>query len=279
MPASFAKPPALRALLASAEPPLDLAVALLAAEEDPSADPAAMLAALDALAAGVFVPEGASPIEGLARLCHHLYAELGFRGDEDDYDAPDNSLLHRVLERRRGLPILLSVVAIEVGRRVGVVLDGIGFPGHFLVQLRGAEPRFFVDPFRGGQVLREDSLRLRLTQQRGQPVGGADWARAVATVDTTAILLRMTNNLKGATFRRGDYLGTLRQVDRLLLLDPEDAENYRDRGWLLVRLGRGLEAIPDYQRYLAARPDADDAADIRADLARLVAAAVSVPEA
>lgn len=273
-------PTSLRALLLREDPiPLDLAAALLAAEEAPDADPQAMLDALDTLAAGVHIPQGASPIEGLARLNHWLHTELGFLGDEDSYDDPENSLLHRVLDRRRGLPILLAVVAIEVGRRVGVALEGIGYPGHFLVRLKGALPRFFIDPFRGGQILREDALRLRLSQEVGQPVGGVAWERAVAPVETRAILLRMSNNLKGAYYRRNDLAGALRQVERLLLVDPEDTENHRDRGWLLVKLGRGLEAIPDYLRYLAARPDAPDAADIRADLDRLQRVAGPVFEA
>lgn len=248
------------------EPPLDRAAALLAAEEEPGADPDAMLAGLDRLAEGVRLRAEAPAFESLARLCHHLFVEQGFKGDEDRYDDPVNSLLHQVLERRRGLPILLSLLTMEVGRRAGLDLDGIGFPGHFLVSPRGASPRFFVDPFRGGQIIREETLQARLARIAGNPVGPAGWERAVAPSGPRAILIRMSNNLKGAWFRRSDFPATLRQVERLLALEPEEPEHSRDRGWLLVRLGRPKEAAVDYDRYLTLRPRAEDAEEIRGEL-------------
>lgn len=248
------------------EPPLDRAVALLAVEEESGADPDEMLRGLDRLATGVRLREGATVFESLARLCHHLHVDQGFKGDEEAYDDPANSLLHQVLERRRGLPILLSVLTMEVGRRAGLELDGIGFPGHFLVSPRDVSPRFFVDPFRGGQIIREESLQARLARIAGAPVGPLGWERAVAPVGPRAILVRMTNNLKGAWFRRNDYRATLRQVDRLVLLEPGDPEHYRDRGWLRVRLGKPVEAAQDYDRYLAMRPNADDREEIAGEL-------------
>lgn len=260
----------LRALLVSDEPaPLDRCVALIAADEQRDRDPDQMLAELDRLAAGLRVPEGASVFDGLARLNHYLFVEQGFAGDEQSYDDPRNSMLDHVLRLKRGLPILLSVVMIEVGRRVGVALDGIGFPGHFLVSPSDTSPRFFVDPFRGGQIVREDTLRARLARMVRQPVGGPLWDQAVAPVGTAAILTRISNNLKGSFFRRGDLGGTLRSVDRLLLLDPRDPENHRDRGWLLARVGRPDEAVRAYEVYLSARPTAEDAGEIRTELEAL----------
>lgn len=257
---------ALAALLVADEQPLDLAVALIAADEQRDRDPAEMLAELDRIAAGVRIPEGAGVFDGLARLNHHLFVELGFKGDEESYDDPRNSLLDHVLNRRRGLPILLSVVMIEVGRRVGVKLEGVGFPGHFLVSPAETSPRFFVDPFRAGQIVREDTLRARLARMTRQPVGGPLWEAATAAVGTRAVLIRMSNNLKGSFFRRGDLGGTLRSVERLILLDPRDPENHRDRGWLLARVGRPAEAVPAYEVYLSARPGAEDAGEIRREL-------------
>ena len=260
----------LRALLVSHDPaPLDRCVALIAADEQRDRDPDGMLAELDTLASGLRVPEGASVFDGLARLNHYLFVEQGFGGDEQSYDDPRNSMLDHVLRLKRGLPILLSVVMIEVGRRVGVSLDGIGFPGHFLVSPSNTSPRFFVDPFRGGQIVREDTLRTRLARLVRQPVGGPLWEQSVAPVGTRAILTRISNNLKGSFFRRGDLGGTLRSVDRLLLLDPRDPENHRDRGWLLARVGRVEEAKRAYEIYLSARPTAEDAGEIRRELEAL----------
>ncbi len=249
-----------------AEPPLDLAVALLAVEEDAEADPEAILRGLDALAEGVRLRQGATVFDALARLCHHLFTDQGFKGDEASYDDPINSLLNRVLERRRGLPILLCVLAMEVGRRAGLALDGIGFPGHFLVSPREASPRFFVDPFRGGQIIREETLQARLARIAGTPVGPQGWAQATAPASHRAILVRMSNNLKGSYFRRHDYGATLRQVERLMALEPMDPDHRRDRGWLMVRLGRPREAAVEYERYLALRPQAEDAEEIRGEL-------------
>jgi len=247
--------------------PLDRAVALLEVEERPGeADPDAALARLDGLARGAKAPPGASIFDALARLNHHLYNDQGFRGDVDNYDDPLNSCLGAALERRRGLPILLSVIAIEVGRRAGLDLHGIGFPGHFLVSPAGVEPRFFVDPFRGGQILREDTLRARLARLAGGPVGPAQWEAAIAVAGPRAILVRMSNNLKGACFRRSDFQGTLRSVERLIVLEPDEPEHWRDRGWLLVRLGRPRDAADEYERYLAACPTAEDAEEIRGEL-------------
>lgn len=260
----------LATLLRGDEPvPLDLAVALLAVDEQRDRDPQVMLDELDALARGVHVPSGASPFDALARLNHYVFVELDFKGDEESYDDPRNSMLDHALRRRRGLPILLSVILMELGRRVGVGLHGIGFPGHFLVSPADIQPRFFVDPFKGGAIVREDALRTRLSKMVGRPVGGPLWEQAVATVDTRAILVRMTNNLKGSYFRRGDLGGTLRSVERLLLLEPADAENHRDRGWLLARTGRPGEAVGSYEVYLSARPSADDAGEIRRELDRI----------
>jgi len=185
---------------------LDQGAALLAADEEPGLDPAAVLRALDELASSLHIPARSSPIEAVARLNHRLFAELAFAGDDEEYDHPDNSHLGRVLARRRGLPILLSVVYIEVARRHGVGIDGIGFPGHFIVSPRGVDP---------------DA-----------------WARFTAAVDARHILYRMNNNLKAAWIRRGHLEGALRAVNRNLALCPADAAEHVDRERLLLALSR-----------------------------------------
>ena len=228
--AAYAAAPTLR---------LDLGAALLAADEEPGLDPATVVGALDALAATIHIPAGASPFEAVARLNHRLFTELGFTGDEDEYDHPDNSHLGRVLARRRGLPILLSVVYMEVARRHGVIIDGVGFPGHFIVSPQGVSPRFFVDPFHQGLVLRPEALLGRLCERTGaRGVDPEAWARFTAAVDARAILVRMNNNLKASWGRRGCLEGVLRAVDRNLALCPQDADERALRDRLLVEQGR-----------------------------------------
>ena len=120
--------------------PLDTAAALLSAEEQGQpVDPSVLSARLDEIALGARLREGASLFEAVARINHRLFHELGFEGDRDNYDAPENSFLDRVLDRRKGLPILLSVLYIEVARRAGIAVSGIGFPSHYIVQPDGAD--------------------------------------------------------------------------------------------------------------------------------------------
>lgn len=241
-------------------PPLDLATALMAAEEQPGTDPARTLAALDEAASGLHVPEGANVYERVARISHEMFEVRGFAGDTEDYDAPRNSFLDQVLERGKGLPILLSVVFMEVGRRVGVTVDGISFPGHFVVAPRDAEPRFYVDPFNGGRVLRDPDLRAHLAKTAGTCEVSPDaWRRFTGAVDSSSILQRMNNNLKRSWSRRGDLAGALRAVDRNLVLAPDSTLEIRDRGMLLAQLGRLEEGIAYLERYLEVDPEAWDA--------------------
>ena len=236
-------------------PPLDLAAALMAADEVSGLEPLDVLGSLDALAARLHVPEGASVFEGVARLSHALFGEHGFRGDTETYDDPRNSLLHQVIERRTGLPILLSLVTMEVGRRVGVELVGIGFPGHFIVAPAQAEDRFFIDPFHGGKVLRPEHLEARLRQLHPEVrVGAADMARFTAPVSPRAMLVRMNQNLKASYVRRRDARGVLRAVQRLQLLEPLHADHVRDEGLLLAELSEARAAAARLEAYLTLRP-------------------------
>lgn len=250
--------------------PLDRAAALIAADEQPGLDPQGVLDGLDALARRVSIPPDAAPVEQVARLNHLLFTECGFRGDVETYDDPRNSLLDQVLARRRGLPILLSLLTIEIGRRVGLALDGIAFPSHFLVAPTHAEPRFFLDPFHGGEVLRPEHLIQRLSMMfGGRAVSAADLARFTAPSTPQQILIRLNHNLKGSHLRRHDLNGVLRSVDRLLSLDATLMGERRDRGWVLARLGRTAEAIDDLETYLLVHPAARDADMVRQHLVEL----------
>lgn len=251
--------------------PLDEGCAWIAAEERPSLDVPKLLGRLDELARGLYVPPEAPAYEVVARLNHHLFEEWGFSGDLDDYEAPRNSLLDQVIQRRQGLPILLCVVYLEVARRVGAAVDGIGFPGHFLVAPRAKEePRFFVDPFHGGRILREQQLWERLrTVARGQPVSRATFEQLTAPVNSRYVLVRINNNLKGAWLRRGDVPAALRAVERLLLLEPDLLEEQRDRGLMLAHLGKRDEALEELRTYLDRWPNAPDRRRIEDRIAEL----------
>jgi len=250
--------------------PLELGAAYVAAEEQPGIDPFAILAELDSLGQRLRLPPGAGLVERVARLNHLLHVELGLQGDVDTYDDPRNSLLDQVLERRKGLPILLCVIAIAVGRRAGLTLAGIAVPSHFLVSPADAVPRFYLDPFHGGDVLREEHLERRLSAMfGGGPVGAERFARYTRPASPRQILVRLNNNLKGSYLRRTDLAGVLRCIDRMLLLDPGLLPERRDRGWVLARLDRVPEAIDELESYLVACPCARDAQMVRDHLDEL----------
>ncbi len=249
------------------QPPLDLAVSLIAADEDPTASPDEILASLDALAAPLHLPEVASTIECVARINTHLFGTLGFAGDSESYDDPLNSLVHRVLERRRGLPILLSVLYIETARRAGFAVDGIGYPGHFIVRPRDADPPFYLDPFHAGEVRRAAPLEERL--ERLIPDTAHDperRARFMDPVDARYILTRMTNNLRASYLGRGDGLGVLRSVRRLRILQPDVSEHRRDLGLVLLGLGEVEAGTAALEAYLDENPDAPEAPVLREHL-------------
>lgn len=244
------------------ELPLDHAASLIAVEEGSKQDPDALVRELDRLAEGLYIPAQASPFEAVARLNHHLFKVHQFRGDTAQFDAPENSLLNHVIERRKGLPVLLSLIAIEISRRVGLELLPIPFPTHFLVAPAAADPRFYVDPFHQGEVHRAGYLRARLNRILGQNVEEDLWLDAIAPASNSAMIFRMCNNLKAAYLRRGNIKGALRAVEHLLIIDPGAYEELRDRGALQTQLGHTDEGIADFEAYITARPYAPDADDV-----------------
>jgi regulator of sirC expression with transglutaminase-like and TPR domain len=242
------------------EIPLDEAALLIAASAQPGLDVAVQLGRLDDLAAGCKAPT-------LEALCSHLFTDLGFTGNTEDYADPRNSYLDQVLDRRVGIPISLSVLTMAVGRRLGVALAGVGMPGHFLVRHLG-DPPVFLDPFGGGQRLDEAGAEGIFRRLGGSGPFLPQW---LDPVGPRAILARMLSNLRGI-FLRSD-LRSAAWVLRLHLAIPGvDAADRTALARALGALGQFPAAASELERVAAILPP-DEAAALAAEARALRARA------
>jgi regulator of sirC expression with transglutaminase-like and TPR domain len=218
----------------------ELVEALLAIEGAPPAERRSAGAVLDAAASAVRGRTSGtrSSFQKARLLSRVLSEELGFGGDEDDYYDPRNVLLGPLLERRKGMPILLSILWMEVGRRAGIPVAGIGLPGHFIVRV-GPPPGTLADPFAGGVPLTVDDCRRKVKALAG---GRVPWrAEYLRQMELPAILERVLRNLSGCRERTGDEAGRFRAVTFLSALRPDEPENLVSRAELAEELGvRGL---------------------------------------
>jgi regulator of sirC expression with transglutaminase-like and TPR domain len=217
-----------------------------------------------------FVDSDDTPSTQLRSLNNFLFDELGFSGDHQDYYDPRNSYLNDVLDRRLGNPISLAVVQMELARRLGVPLQGVSFPGHFLVRLPLDEGIVVLDPFQKGRSLDAAELRRRARSHlETQDIDDQRLARMLEPASHRAILSRMLRNLKAVYNEREQWDKALRCCDRLLTVDSHQPLEYRDRGQLYLKLGHRLAARDDLRRYLALVPQADDAESVGAELAEI----------
>src|SRR5215207_81745 len=190
--------------------PLDEAALCIAAHADPAVDVDAYLTRIDDLAGEVRTPT----LDGLVR---HLYSSGRFAGNTDDYYDPRNSLLHEVLDRRVGIPITLAVLGMEVGRRIGVPLSGVGMPGHFLVRDK-VDTSVFIDPFNGGRELDAEGCRVLHRAMAGPT---APWdPDFLLPVERPAIVARILANLR-VIYQRNHEIDSLRWVLRLRCAMPD----------------------------------------------------------
>lgn len=197
--------------------------------------------------------KGTSDLEALNE---YLFRELGFRGNTEDYYDPRNSFLHEVLRRKVGIPITLSLVYIEVGKRGGLSLAGVGFPAHFLVRYEGPGEKVYVDAFNGGSLMQGEELGGFLQELTGGRVAmEADFKRPVTD---RQLLTRVLYNLKGVYMRSEEFSKLIQVLDLLLLLQPSSAVDHRDRGLVRYEIGEFEEAGKDLRRYLEMEPDAGD---------------------
>lgn len=249
---------------------IDLAEAalLIAAEEYSGLDVALYARRIDELAEGARQRVGgarleASPTLLIDRFHAYLFEEVGFRGNDEDYYDPRNSFLNEVLDRRTGIPISLAAVYVEVARRLGWPVRGVGFPGHFLAKWELPEGDVVVDPFHG-TVLSEEDCRELLSRVSG---GQLSFRRELlAPLPNRGIIARMLANLKGIWIKRGDFLRAISACDRILLVAPEAVVEFRDRGLLWMKLECYRPALDDLERYLVAAPRAADARNIQEQL-------------
>jgi len=216
----------------------------------------------DRLAAGAEEPE--TRISAINRL---LFEELGFSGNAVDYYDPRNSYLNEVLERRTGIPISLSVVYMEIARRLELPIYGVGLPGHFVVKYERGRRRFFIDPFHDGRMLNRQGCRRLVQQIHGHPVDLNDLH--FAAVDKRHIILRMAANLRDVYLSTRQYRTGIVFQEILMALGEDDPEDIRVRAWILSELGRRGEAIDDLEKYLELCPDSPDAEETREMLLQL----------
>lgn len=268
-------------LLARDEAEIDLARACLLIAEDayPGLDVEGYLGEIERLArrlAGRLAP-AAGLEERVAALNEFLFDELGFAGNARDYYDPRNSYLNQVLDRRTGIPITLSIIYLEIGRRVGLALEGVSFSGHFLVRLRLRGAMLVLDPFSGGDALAESELRVRLARvipegaTGGVPVDALPLDSFLEAAGKRQILARLLRNLKGIYREAGQPQRQLGVLNRMLVVAPEAHGELRDRGYLYQQMECYRAALEDLQAYSALAPEAPDIDDVRARLLELSA--------
>jgi regulator of sirC expression with transglutaminase-like and TPR domain len=201
------------------------------------------------------------------RLREFLFAEEGFRGNADDYYDPRNSCLNDVLDRKVGIPITLAVVMMEVGARVGLSIQGIGLPGHFVVSAQVGADAVLLDPFNGGAVLTLDGAHRVVARAVGRSVKLTE--ASFLPCSRRQILTRMLNNLKAIYVSRREWTRAIEAIECLLVVESDSWAHVRDRGSVLVKLGQFRRGVADWERYLAQNPAAPDAEAVRQQLRRV----------
>jgi regulator of sirC expression with transglutaminase-like and TPR domain len=267
-----------REIVAGPDEKINLAEAalLIAAEEYPGLDIARYLDRLDTMAATLQqrLRPDISAADRIVQLNHFLYEELGFHGNSGDYYDPRNSFLNDVLERKTGIPLTLAIVYLEVGRRLGLPLQGVAFPGHFLVKCVLREGTVVLDPFSRGASLGIDELRQRMRNIDNTAEPSRSVIAGMLTgASNREMLLRLLRNLKSIYTERKAWQKALAASDHIICVTPDFAEEYRDRGMFYHKLECFRAALFDLQAYLKMLPGAQDADHVHRTLVELQAAA------
>lgn len=244
----------------------------IAEEEYPELAAAPYLQRLDAMAGEVSrrAPGQAPVTDRILALNRFLFQEQGFRGNKDDYYDPRNSFLNDVMERRVGIPITLSVIYLEMGWRVGLPLEGLSFPGHFLVKCEVPDGAIVLDPYASGNSVGVEELKRRLALVYGRAVTGDEVLNLLlASATRKDVLARMLRNLKAIYLNQSAFPAALSMVERILMLYPHEPAEVRDRGIIYHGLECFRAAQADLERYLELLPRARDARKIRERLAEI----------
>ncbi len=247
------------------EAELDMARAalLVAKEEYPQISVELYLARLDQMAEEVKdrLADETAPLVVLDELLTMIYQRRGFQGNRQAYHDPRNSYLNDVLDRGLGMPLSLGMVVLEVGWRLHLPLEGVNFPGHFLVRYKGDAMDLLIDPFDRGRMRFQDQAQELLDQVYGGMVRVQEpFLRKASRRD---MLVRLLLSLKSVYGNVGDHTRALAAVERILLIQPTSRGENRARGLLLARMGRRDEAVEQLQAYLDLAPGAGDADRIR----------------
>jgi len=247
-------------------PLLDTAL-LIARDEYPHLDAAGYEATLQSYANDLkprLSADGDLPAT-LTTINRYLFDEIGFAGNNHQYDDPRNSYLNEVFDRKLGIPISLAVVQIELMRRLGLPLDGISFPGHFLVRLPVDDGILVMDPYNKGRPVSAEELRERASPHLGgHAPDDVQLIEILAPATHRMILARMLRNLNGLYLESADWERVARTADRLVKISPEASEAWRDRGMAYRELGYSKGAREDLTRYLQMQPGANDEEAVRA---------------
>ena len=242
------------------------AAAAIAKSEYPHLDIEDCLSQLDRLGQAVErrLGDERNPYRIIAAVNTVLFKKLGYEGNRDNYYDPKNSYLNDVIERKRGIPISLSVLYMEIARRVGLSLSGVGFPGHFLVKYQDDDAEIVIDVFNKGEILAREDLDKLLQRLYGSQLPFQP--NYLAATGKREILWRMLSNLKLIYLQGNEPLKALSIVEQLVILDPVSAREIRDRGLLSMKLERYGKAVEDLEKYLRLAPGADDVIAIRAQI-------------
>lgn len=231
--------------------PLDRAALALASEEYPDLDSQTYLRKLDSYAASaeVLIGEDRNAVNFIESINEVLFVQEGLRGNNDDYYDPRNSYLNEVIERRLGIPITLSVIYIEVARRIGFPISGVGFPGHFLVKHSSGGRETVIDPYNLGRILTTKECQELLDKFHN---GAVQMSQSLLQpMEKKAIMTRMLYNLKGIYTQKEQYQKAISVIEKILMLNPQTPSELRDRGLLFMQTSLFAKAVGDLESYLA----------------------------
>lgn len=242
---------------------------LVAREEYPQLPPEPYLARLDQMAEEVRdrLSDETAPLVVLQEVVETLFGRHGFSGNREAYYDPRNSFLNDVLDRRTGIPLTLGIVLMEVGWRLGLPLEGVNFPHHFLVRFRGDAVSLLIDPFDGGEMRFEDEAQSFLDRVYGGMVRvRPSFLRKASRRD---MLVRMLTNLKSLYVNAGDNARAALAAERILILRPDAVSERRELGMILARMGRAEEARRHLAAFLELDPGSPEAPRVKAVLREL----------